>query len=106
MIQIFEIINGIDAKNCEKFFEFTDCDGTRNSYGKLYIQYARTQSKKCTFSRRSEPVWSTKLSQVTKCCTNVNSFKRLLGNESFFIENKCIMISTEIDCQCVHKAII
>ena len=55
---------------------------------KLYIQYARTQSKKCTFSRRSAPVWNTKLSQLTKCCTNVNSFKRLLDNETFFIENK------------------
>ena len=59
MIQICEIINGIDYMNCEKFFEFAYCDGTRNSYGKLYIQYARTQSKQCTFSRRYEPVWNT-----------------------------------------------
>ena len=56
MIQVFKIINGIDDINCEKFFEFTDYDGTRNIYKKLYIQYARTQSKKCTFSRRSAPV--------------------------------------------------
>ena len=54
----------------------------------IYIQYARTQSKKCTFSRRSAPVWNTKLSQLTKCCTNVNFFKRLLDNDTFFIENK------------------
>ena len=46
MIQVSKIINGIDDINCEKFFEFTDYDGTRNSYKKLYIQYARTQSKK------------------------------------------------------------
>ena len=45
MIQVFKIINGIDDISCEKFFEFTDYDGTRNSYKKLYIQYARTQSK-------------------------------------------------------------
>ena len=32
MIQVFEIINGIDDLNCEKFFEFTDYDGTRNLY--------------------------------------------------------------------------
>ena len=74
--------------NCEKFFEFTDYDGTINSYNKLYIQYARTQSKKCTFSRRSAPAWNTKLSQLTKCCTNVNNFKRLLDNLTFFLENK------------------
>ena len=30
MIQVFKIINGIDDVNCEKFFEFTDYDGTRN----------------------------------------------------------------------------
>ena len=36
MIQVFKIINGIDDINCEKFFEFTDYDGTRNSY-KKYI---------------------------------------------------------------------
>ena len=88
MIQVFKIINGIDDINCEKFFEFTDYDVTRNSYKKLYIQYARTESKKCTFSRRSAPVWNTKLSQLTKCCTNVHFFKRLLDNETFFIENK------------------
>ena len=74
--------------NCETFFEFTDYYGTRNSYNKLYIQYARTQSKKCTFTRRSEPVCNTKPSQLTKCCTNVNNFKRLLDNETFFHENK------------------
>ena len=28
MIQVFRIINGIDDINCEKFFEFTDYDGT------------------------------------------------------------------------------
>ena len=32
MIQVFKIINCIDDINCEKFFEFTDYDGTRNSY--------------------------------------------------------------------------
>ena len=69
-------------------FEFTDYDGTRNSYEKLYIQYARTQSKKCTFTTRCAPVWNTKLSQLTKCCTNVNNFKRLPDNEIFFLENK------------------
>ena len=31
--------------------------------------------------------WNTKLLQLTKCCTNVNNFTRLL-NESFFLENK------------------
>ena len=36
MIQVFKIINGIDDINCEKFFEFTDYDGTINSY-KNYI---------------------------------------------------------------------
>ena len=82
------IINGINDINFEKFFEFTDYDGTRNSYTKLYIQYARTQSKKCTFSRRSAPVWNTKLSQLKKCCANVKFFKRLLDNETFFLENK------------------
>ena len=71
MIQVIKIINGIDDINCEKFFEFIDYDA-RNYYKKLYIQYARTQSKKCTFSRRSAPVWNTKLSKLTKCCTNVN----------------------------------
>ena len=104
MIQVFKIINGIDDMNCEFFFEFTDYDGTKNSNNKLYSQYARTQSKKCTFSGRSTTVWNTKLSQLTKCIiiiniitklsqltkcsTNVNSFKRLLDNESFLLENK------------------
>ena len=31
MIQVFKIINGIDDISCEKFFEFTDYYGTRNS---------------------------------------------------------------------------
>ena len=44
-IQNFKIINGIDDMNCEKSFECTDYDGTRNSNNKLYIQYARTQRK-------------------------------------------------------------
>ena len=44
MIQVFKITNGIDYINCKKFIEFTDYDGTRNLYKKLYIQYARTQS--------------------------------------------------------------
>ena len=30
-MQMFEIINGIDVMNCEKFFEFSDYVGTRNS---------------------------------------------------------------------------
>ena len=60
----------MDDINCEKFFEFTDYGGTRNSYKKLYFHYARTQSKKCTFSRRHAPVRNTKQSQLTKCCTN------------------------------------
>ena len=92
--------------NCEKFSLFTDYDGTRNCDNKLYVQYARTQSKKFTLSRRSAPVWNTKLSQLTKCCTNVNNFKRLLDNESFSLKINFIIISTEIDCQCVYKAII
>ena len=70
------------------FCEFADYDGTRNSNSNLYIQYSLTQSKKCTLSRRSAPVWNTKLSQLTKCCTNVNNYKRLLDNETFFLENK------------------
>ena len=32
MIQVFKIINGIDDINYEQFFEFTDYDGTGNSY--------------------------------------------------------------------------
>ena len=34
------------------------------------------------------PVWNTKLSQLTKYCTNDNNFKRLEDNETFFLENK------------------
>ena len=64
MIQVFKIINGIDDINCDFFFKFTDYDGTRNSYEKLYIQYARTQGKKCTFSRRSAPVSSSSSRKV------------------------------------------
>ena len=45
MIKAIKIINGIDVINCSKFFEFTDYDGTRNSYKKLHIQYARTHRK-------------------------------------------------------------
>ena len=37
MIQVFKIINGIDHINCYFFLEFTDYDGTINSYNKLYI---------------------------------------------------------------------
>ena len=88
MIQVFKIFNRIDDINCEKFFEFTDYDGTRNSHTKLYIQYAWTQSKKCTFSWRSAPVLNTKLSQLSKCCSNVIFFKRLLDKETFLHENK------------------
>ena len=40
MIQVFRIINGTDDMNCEKFFEYTDYDGTKNYHTKLYIQYA------------------------------------------------------------------
>ena len=69
--------------NCKTFVEFSDYDGTRNSYNKLYIQHVRTQSKRCTFSRKSEHVSNTKISQLTKCCTNVIIFKRLLDNERF-----------------------
>ena len=36
--------------NCEKKLESGDNDGTRNSYSKLYIQYAQTESKRCAFS--------------------------------------------------------
>ena len=61
-MQVSKITKGIDDMNCDKFFEFTDYDGTRNSYNNLYIKNARTQSKKCTFSR-SAPVCNTKLSQ-------------------------------------------
>ena len=50
MIQVYKIINRIDDINCETFYEFTDYDGTTNSYNKSYIQYARTQSKKFTLS--------------------------------------------------------
>ena len=35
MTQVLKIINGIDDVNCEKFFEFTDYDGTRNSHKKI-----------------------------------------------------------------------
>ena len=59
----------------KSFFEFTDYDGTRNSYNKSYIKYVR----------RSAPVWNTKLS---KCCTNVNNLKRHLDNETFLLDNK------------------
>ena len=82
MIQVLKIINGIDDMNFLEFFVVADYDGTGNSHSKLYIQYVLTQSKKCTFNRRSAPVWNTKLSQLTKCCTNVINFKRLLDNES------------------------
>ena len=75
MIQIFRVIRGIDDMNCEKFFKFSDYDGTRNSYSKLYIQYAQTQSERCTFSRRSARMGNAKISQLTRCCTNVNILK-------------------------------
>ena len=38
-MQVLKTINGKDDMNCEKFFEFTDHDGTRNSHSKLYIIY-------------------------------------------------------------------
>ena len=38
--------------------------------------------QKCTFSRRSAPVWNTKLSQLTKCYSSLNNFKGLPQNES------------------------
>ena len=80
-------MNGIDDVNFEKFFEFTDYDSTWISHRKLYIHYARTQSKKFTL-RRSAPVWNTNLSQLTKYCTNVNFLSRLQDNETFFLENE------------------
>ena len=43
MIQVFEIINGIDDLNCEKFFEFTDYDGTRNLYENIYSICSNTK---------------------------------------------------------------
>ena len=46
------------------------------------------KAKKCTLSRRSAPVLNNKLSPLTKCCTNDNNYKRLLDNESFFLQNK------------------
>ena len=55
--------------NCEKFFEFSYYDGTRNTYNKLYIQYARTQCKRCTLGRRYAPVWNTKISQIKFFCS-------------------------------------
>ena len=88
MIQIIKTINGIGDMNCEKIFELTDYDCSRNSYNTLYIQYAQAQSKICTFSRRSAPLWNTKLSQLTKSYTNVNNLKRLQDNESFSLQNK------------------
>ena len=40
MMHIFKVINGINDINFEEEKKFSDYDGTRNSYNKLYIQYA------------------------------------------------------------------
>ena len=88
----------------KRYFEFNDYDGTRYSYKKLYVHYAGTQSTKCTLSRRHAPVLNTKLSQLTKCCTNVIFLKRLLDNETFLVGNNFYLICNEIGCQCVHES--
>ena len=45
MIQVLIIINGIDDINFEKFFEFTDYDGTRNSWIHGHAQQRKSSLK-------------------------------------------------------------
>ena len=75
MIQVLKIINGIDDMNCESFLNLLIMMVLEILIANYIFNMLEHRVKKCTFSRRSAPVWNTKLSQKSKCCTNVDNFK-------------------------------
>ncbi|XP_071950765.1 uncharacterized protein [Antedon mediterranea] len=78
MIQIFRIINGLDAIECRKFFTFVDCHGTRGHEYKLYKNKFRLNSRKFSFSCRVVDSWNNLPSNIVKA-PNINLFKSLLN---------------------------
>jgi len=82
LIQTYKILNQLDNIDRSYFFAENACDKTRNNVDKLYIQYAKTNVRKFTFSNRVAPVWNS-LSHKTKTATNLNCFKNQLDTETF-----------------------
>ena len=80
LIQSFKIITNIDNVNCSDFFKIRDSSNTRNSYLKLYKEYAKTLPRTNFLPNRINTVWNN-LSLHTKSSNNVQQFKNRVDLE-------------------------
>ena len=91
LIQVFKIINGIDDLKFEDFFTTTKLDSTKNSEHKLYVHFAKTETRKFAFSNRVAPTWNSLLT-CTKKAPSMNQFKSLLDKDPNLLVHFCLFV--------------
>ena len=77
LIETFKIFNHINDLSWSHFFASPDCNITRQSEGKIFIEYARTNLRKNVFSNRIANLWNN-LPTNLKYLHSTNSFKNQL----------------------------
>ena len=86
LIQMFEIKNHIDDLDWDSFFQPTPLHSTRNSDGKVFICYSRTNTRKNCFTNRTAPNWNA-LNSFTKSVSTINQFKIMLDREKIMLDS-------------------
>ena len=85
MIQTYKIINNFDDTDVSNIFKFSSTTCTRNSIGKLCVNFSHTKIKMFSFSSIVPPVWN-KLPELVKKAPNVNTFKNASDRQNVLVE--------------------
>ena len=81
LIQMYKIFHDINDMDKNKFFALLSYDNTRNSVGKIFIKYSRTNLRKNVFTNRTAPFWNA-LPVTLKEAPSLNKFKSLLEGDT------------------------
>ena len=84
LIEMFKIYHRIEDIDFDSLFTKATLDTTRQSEGKLYVQYARTNKRKFSFTIRVVKEWNI-LPNNIKLAKNTNEFKNLLDKDKNFV---------------------
>ena len=80
MIQTYKILNRVDDVDPSYFFSPNKAEVTRGADSKLYVEYAKTNTRKFSFGIRVVSLWNALACHIKKA-TNLNTFKSLLDRD-------------------------
>ena len=83
LIQAYKIFHQVDDIDFTSLFQLSKSNITRDSSGKLFVQFSKTNLRRNSFANRVVSRWNSLPTHI-KLTNNLNNFKSLLDTNTNF----------------------